>query len=177
MPGGRGVPGGGAGLVGGDPRLIGGGLVPGGRGVLSDGAPGGLVGGDPRLIGGGLVPGGRGVPGIGAGVLGGDPAWIACRLPAEGFTDEVNCWLSSCRVMLAPKSPSARSAMSSPTLRAIASATAFSGAFDGVRVRCSKLARSSFSGTLRMRSSRNRVPERLSIISRAVIGGPSRRHE
>ena len=72
--------------------------------------------------------------------------------------------------MLSPRTPKARSATSSPTVRVIASATAFSDALPLFLVRCSKLASSSLSGTLRMRSSHNRVPERLSIISRAVIG-------
>ena len=79
--------------------------------------------------------------------------------------------------MLSPKTPRARSAMSSPTVRVIASATAFSGAPACVLVRCSKLESNSLSGTLRMRSSRNKLPERLSIISRAVIWTlPEKRH-
>ena len=70
--------------------------------------------------------------------------------------------------MLSPRTPRARSAMISPTVRV--SASALSGVLPLILVRCSKLASSSLSGTLRMRSSHNRVPERLSIISRAVIG-------
>ncbi len=72
--------------------------------------------------------------------------------------------------MLSPSTPKARSAMISPTVCVMASATAWSEALVCFLVRCSKLASSSLSDTLRMRSSHNSVPERLSIISRAVIG-------
>jgi len=93
VPGGRGeTTGDGPGVLGGVPRLIGGGVVPGGRGELPGGGGAGGVGGVPRLIGGGVVPGGRGeLPGVGAGVLGGDPAWVRGRLPFEAFVDEVTC--------------------------------------------------------------------------------------
>ena len=122
-------------------------------------------------MGGGLVPGGRGGgKGDGdGGVVGGDPAWITERRLAS-LDDAPNCCWNSCLVTLSPSTPRARSATISPTVRVIASATAFSEVFPLVLVRCSKLASSSLSGTLRMRSSHNRVPERLSIISRAVIG-------
>src|SRR5580693_9791244 len=147
---------------------MGGGLVPGGRGGS---CPGGGLGGDPALMGGGLVPGGRGGgKGDGdGGVVGGAPARIT-ELRFGSLDDTPNCCWNSCLVMLSPRTPRARSATISPTVRVIASATAFSDALPLFLVRCSKLASSSLSGTLRMRSSHNRVPERLSIISRAVIG-------
>jgi hypothetical protein len=150
---------------------MGGGLVPGGRGGGKGDGDGGVVGGDPALMGGGLVPGGRGGgKGDGdGGVVGGDPARIT-ELRFGSLDDVPNCCWNSCLVTLWPKTPRARSATISPTVRVIASATAFSDAPPWVLVRCSKLASSSLSGTLRMRSSHNRVPERLSIISRAVIG-------
>ena len=93
------------------------------------------------------------------------------------FGDDANCCSSNCLVMLSPKTPRARSAMISPTVRVIASATLLPGALVWVCVRCNRLASRFLSGTLRMRSSHNRVPERLSIISRAVIGLlPAKRH-
>jgi hypothetical protein len=144
---------------------MGGGLVPGGR-VPGEGLGGGVPG-VLALIGGGLVPGGR-VPGEGLG--GGVPGVPARIIGTVRCRDEANCCWSSCLVMLSPKTPRARSAMISPTVRVIASATSLPGALVWVCVRCNRLASRFLSGALRMRSSHNREPERLSIISRAVIG-------
>src|ERR1700674_5458432 len=119
-----------------------GGLVLGGRG--SGGGVGGGTGGVPaRMCDGGLVLGGRGSGGGLGGGTGGVPARITGTLRAGKLEDHVNCCWSSCRVILSPRTPSARSARISPTVRVIASATAVGGQAHWVLVRCSKLASSS----------------------------------
>src|ERR1700719_3558882 len=107
-------------------------LVPGGRGALPGAGPGGggVPGVPPALIEWELVPGGRGaLPGAGpgGGVTPGVPARITGTPAFEKLDDHVNGCSSSCLVILSPKTPRARSAMMSPTVRVIASATAFSG--------------------------------------------------
>ncbi len=147
--GGRGpVSGGGlGGGTGGVPaRMCDGGLVLGGRGPVSGEGLGGGTGGVPaRMCDGGLVLGGRGPvsgEGLGGGT-GGVPARITGTPRVGKLEDDVNSCRSSCWVMFSPKTPRARSAMISPTVRLIASATALLGTLTWVLVRCSKLASSS----------------------------------